>query len=260
MKHGKSTTLSHSRRKITLPEMLTETLGRESRYDYLWCSAIKVVSSLACGAGMSLLLLLVYLAFKPVTVAFQSQLLLTSLLLVSVGFYTSEIHSDRKRKQERLITKLQNHAVAITPALMLMHQEQDSRVFDAASRVLKAHLPMLGESDFTNFNESQGASLCNLLKSADRELVLAAIGALRYVGDEQAIDPLNALLVGTSTSRAVRAAAEISLHSITSRAAKARQARTLLRAGAAAYLPSSLLRSSGKDNEVGAEQLVRAAK
>ena len=35
--------VSDSRRKVTLPEMFTESLQHETRYDYHWCSAVKIL-------------------------------------------------------------------------------------------------------------------------------------------------------------------------------------------------------------------------
>ncbi len=177
------TGVSDSCRTITLPEMLTETLQQETRYDYHWCSAVKILSRIASAAGLFLSLVLAVLSYESVAVPNQSPLLLMSLMLVCFGFFMSEIYCERKRKQHRLMIKLQNHAVAVAPALMLMHHEQESQVMHAASQILKTHLPMLREEDYPLFNTPQRASLCSLLRSADREITQAAAGAIGYVGD-----------------------------------------------------------------------------
>jgi hypothetical protein len=208
-----------------------------------------------------LLVSLVFLACRAIAIPLQSPLLFVSLLLLSLGIYVSEAFHERKRKQERLITKLQDHAVAIGPALMLMHHEQDSEVSSAAAQVLRAHLPKICETDYSTFNAPLRASLCSLVQNADQELAMAAICALKYVGDERAIGPLSFVAADRNTPGAARDAANNSLRAVSLRSMANRQARTLLRAGSPAEaVPSSLLRSSAKNLESGPEQLVRAVK
>jgi hypothetical protein len=240
--------------------MLTELLSHETKYDYYWCFALKVVSRATSGIGTTLLALLAFLALKSSPVPNQSTLLLASLLLICVGFYTSELYSEKKRKQEWLITKLKHHAVVVGPALLLMHHEQTGEVIDAASQVLKAHLSMLREEDLAIVDTRQRASLCFLLRSEDPELVLAAISALKYVGDERAIGPLQAMLGGKSVSSAMREAIESSMIEISERSAARNHAQTLLRSGTSPVVPASLLRSSCKNLDSGVDQLVRAIK
>lgn len=264
MKHRPTTVENApSRRKVTLPEMLTETLRDETRHDYRWCSAVKSLARLASGLGIALLILFAAAWSSSAAVPLQSILLLTSLALVSVGFYSSEAFYDRKRKQSRLINKLQNHAVAVGPALLLMHHEQEHEVLDAAAQMLKSHLPMLREQDDLVMTASQRAALCYLVQSIDNdgELAMAAIRALRFVGDETAVAPLQALLSSRTSTEETRAAVDECLRMIALRSVARTHARTLLRAGTSdESVRSSLLRSSSKDLETRPEQLLRAIK
>jgi len=254
-----------SERDVTLPEMLTESLQCETRYDYHWCSIVKLMGRLSYFAGITLLPVLAFLWYQskdgPIDGPFESLMLLASVLLISLGTYTSEAYCARKRKQRRLITKLLYHPVAVGPALLLMHQEQHGEILTAATHILKVHLPKLRVKDYAKFNDRQRASLCHVLHSDDRDLALAAISALQYVGDERAIIPLQSILAQEHISEVVRDAVETSIYAITLRTASNRQARTLLRAGSSVSgVSTSLLRSSSSGNDSAIEQLVRAVK
>jgi hypothetical protein len=113
---------------------------------------------------------------------------------------------------------------------------QDKQVKASAETALVRLLPRLGGPDYALLDNEQRRKLDGqLVKSSNRELVVAILKAYEAVGDSASLDPIRVLEQGhvaCSFDPYVRRIAMQAEDAIRARAEKEHQARTLLRASA----------------------------
>ncbi|HZO91514.1 MAG TPA: hypothetical protein VFB38_24540 [Chthonomonadaceae bacterium] len=139
----------------------------------------------------------------------------------------------------------------------------DARVRQAAAETLTRLLPCLRASDAFWLNARQRAILCRALQSADADLVMAILRALRQIGGRDEMPSVEQLARGRGKAAGDWRVQEMSqrcLALLRDRAAQEQDSQTLLRAtDASATAANILLRPVSSTPDASPRQLLRAS-